>query len=249
MYYWLNLITTFTSRRHLNWWRMQGGSSPNGQPFQVCDVFLNSYICWFVLRFAFFVKNKVSLSQKLNTYNWQGYPEWAVPAGPRVLGHIFHGPQSHRTQPGSSAAAQVARPMWSPLSFWPFWSSMQSLPFGRRAGAMLTHADPLVLSAMFQWRSALHLVNLRDLGGTAQDSKAEKALDALKKLAPECAMVLRNGSWQSTLDRARSAGRFFLRKKNIRQTNIDIERKEIPVWKTIYRWRLFHNYLILFMFV
>jgi hypothetical protein len=56
-------------------------------------------------------------------------------------------------------------------------------------------------------------VNLRDLGGTAQDSKAEKALDALKKLAPECAMVLRNGSWQSTLDRARSAGRFFLRKK------------------------------------
>ncbi|CAL1140841.1 unnamed protein product, partial [Cladocopium goreaui] len=30
-----------------------------------------------------------------------------------------------------------------------------------------------------------------------QDSKAEKALDALKKLAPECAMVLRNGSWQS----------------------------------------------------
>eukprot|EP00438_Fugacium_kawagutii_P016376 Skav203837 [mRNA] locus=scaffold4932:92363:112059:- [translate_table: standard] len=31
------------------------------------------------------------------------------------------------------------------------------------------------------------------------DSKAEKALDALKKLAPECAMVLRNGDWQSTL--------------------------------------------------
>eukprot|EP00434_Breviolum_minutum_P015857 symbB.v1.2.013971.t1/scaffold1001.1/size146904/2 len=30
-----------------------------------------------------------------------------------------------------------------------------------------------------------------------QDSKAEKALDALKKLAPECAMVLRNGNWQS----------------------------------------------------
>ena len=30
-----------------------------------------------------------------------------------------------------------------------------------------------------------------------QDSKAEKALDALKKLAPECAMVLRNGNWTS----------------------------------------------------
>ncbi|CAK9036818.1 Calcium-transporting ATPase 1 [Durusdinium trenchii] len=30
-----------------------------------------------------------------------------------------------------------------------------------------------------------------------QDSKAEKALDALKKLAPECAMVLRNGNWSS----------------------------------------------------
>lgn len=39
-------------------------------------------------------------------------------------------------------------------------------------------------------------------GWHGQDSKAEKALDALKKLAPECAMVLRNGSWQSTLDRS-----------------------------------------------
>ncbi|CAJ1409713.1 unnamed protein product, partial [Effrenium voratum] len=32
-----------------------------------------------------------------------------------------------------------------------------------------------------------------------QDSKAEKALDALKKLAPECAMVLRDGNW-TTID-------------------------------------------------
>mmetsp|Transcript_54036 Transcript_54036/g.126188 ORF Transcript_54036/g.126188 Transcript_54036/m.126188 type:complete len:1039 (+) Transcript_54036:101-3217(+) len=30
-----------------------------------------------------------------------------------------------------------------------------------------------------------------------QDSKAEKALDALKKLAPECAFVLRDGNWAS----------------------------------------------------
>jgi len=30
-----------------------------------------------------------------------------------------------------------------------------------------------------------------------QDSKAEKALDALKKLAPECAFVLRDGNWTS----------------------------------------------------
>lgn len=46
------------------------------------------------------------------------------------------------------------------------------------------HGSPL---AKFPHRSEL------------QDSKAEKALDALKKLAPECAMVLRNGNWQSTL--------------------------------------------------
>ena len=87
------------------------------------------------------------------------------------------------------------------------------------------NADPLVLSAMFQWRSALHLVNLRVLGGTAQDSKAEKALDALKKLAPECAMVLRNGSWQSTLDRARSAGRFFAKKTSGKLTSISKEKR------------------------